>query len=308
MLTVLLGAVGSTKIVLQEMQRAGHPPALLATLPPDAGPRRHADYVDLSQLTGPETEIVHIFDSNDPDFVARIGALAPDIIFVIGWSQIVGPAVRGTARRHCVGFHPTKLPALRGRAAIGWTLLLGVEETGASLFELGEGADDGALLAQECFAIDPRENVASLFAKLSDALRTMLRDVLPRLASGQVVAWPQSREGISYCARRTADDSRIDWQEGAATIDRLIRASSAPYAGAFTFTRRRQVTIWAAEPYGLPWPYHAAAGQIVDYIDGNPIVRCGDGCLLRLTRYDAGDGALTGQVRFRDQMDNEEGL
>lgn len=302
MRTLLIGAVGSTAIVLRAMQDAGYPPQMLATLTPETGRKRHADYVDLAAMTTAATEVAFIDATNDPSFVARIREIAPDIIFVIGWSQIVGPELRSAAGRHCIGFHPTLLPALRGRAAIGWTILLGLPETGATLFEICDGVDDGPILAQARIALTDRETVATLAEKLSAALADMIRELLPRLAAGTAEARQQPEHGISYCARRVASDSLINWEEGYLVIDRLIRASSAPYSGAFTFTRKRRVTIWAAKPWPLLNPYYAAAGQIVDYVDGDPVIRCGDGEYLRVTDYDAEGHRLTGQIRLWNRM------
>ncbi len=300
MRAILIGAVGSTEIVLRAMQDVGIPPILLATLEPQAGRKRHADYVDLASLVTSETQTLFIENANDREFVEHVRTLNPDIVFVIGWSQIVGSELRATARHGCVGFHPSLLPSLRGRAVIGWTILLGLKETGATLFQIDDGVDDGPILAQMKIDLGARENVATLVAKLSAALDTMIRELLPRLSAGDITTRAQEEISVSYCARRTATDSLIDWGAGLESIDRLIRASSEPYAGAFTFTRKRRVTIWAAEPWPQKHPFHAAQGQIVEYVDGDPIVNCGNGAYLRITKYDAGPEPLKGQVRFHN--------
>ena len=306
MRAVLIGAVGSTEIVLRAMQEARIPPILLVTLDPEVGPRRHADYVNLASMVTEDTQVLFVEKTSDSDFVQYMRTLSPDILLVIGWSQIVGPELRATARHGCIGFHPSLLPALRGRAVIGWTILLGLTETGATLFRITDGVDDGPILAQQQIALDERENVATLVSKLTKALEQMIRELLPRLESGDAEAKEQPVEGISYCARRTAADNLINWQGGQEAIDRLIRASSQPYSGAFTFTRKRKVTVWAAEPWQHQHAYHAATGQLVDFIDGDPIVYCGNGEYLRITQYDSGATPLLGQIRFHDSLANEE--
>lgn len=304
MRTVLIGAVGGTEIVLRAMNECGHPPALLATFEPGLGRRRHGDYVDLAPLAAPETEVAFVDNVNDRDFLDRIAAIAPDVILVIGWSQLVGAELRALARRYCVGFHPSLLPQMRGRAVLGWTILSGVRETGSTLFVIDEGTDTGDLLAQARVPLGPRETVATLGVKVVDALHGMIVDLLPRLADESARAVPQPEAGASYCAKRTPEDSLIDWREPADAIDRLIRASTRPYAGAFTFTRKRRVTIWAAEPVDLDAPYHAGVGQVVFHDDGRPVVRCGDGRYLRVDDHETADGKpLTGQIRFRDGLD-----
>lgn len=286
MRTVLIGAVGSTAAVLAALVEAGHPPALIVTLPPEAGRKTHSDYVDLR-----ESSVQYVERTGEAADAIR--AVDPDHIFVVGWSQLVGPEIRKLARGYCIGYHPTALPQLRGRAPIGWTILAGLTETGSTLFVLGDDADTGPILAQRRFELDARETVATLIDKHLEALRAMTLDLLPRLNT--VVPIPQPETGVSYGCRRTADDSCIDWTASREEVDRLVRASSRPYGGAFTFTSKRRVTVWCAEPVELPYPVFAAPGQVVTYLDSCPVVRCGDGAMLRLTETDTD---LVGQVSF----------
>jgi methionyl-tRNA formyltransferase len=46
--------------------------------------------------------------------------------------------------------------------------------------------------------------------------------------------------------KRTPEDGLIDWSNTSEEIHRLIRASTHPYPGAFTFFRKTKITIWKA--------------------------------------------------------------
>lgn len=303
MRSILIGAVEGTDIALEEMQRAGFAPTMLATLAPEIGMTRHVDYVDLAGLCTADTEIAYIDQVNDADFIARVRAIAPDVIFVIGWSQLIGPELRALAGRYVVGFHPAPLPILRGRAPIAWTILSGAAQTGTSLFVIDEGVDTGAILDQHMFDLDPRETAASLIERNKDSLRQMLKRTLPRIADGSARPEPQAPAGISYGARRTAEDALIDWTQSAEQIDRLIRAQGPPYGGAFTFTKRRKVTIWQARPLDPKAKYFAACGQICFYDEDMPVILCGNESFLRVERYAVAgrddDFRFTGQPRLR---------
>lgn len=304
MRSILIGAVNSTRIMLQAMHEAGCVPSLLATLDPAFGRARHADYVDLAPLARPQTEVAFVSDINTPEFLAKVEAVDPEVIFVVGWSQMVGERLHAVARRYCVGFHPTLLPQLRGRAALGWTILLGLDRTGSTLFVIDSGADTGPIIDQIEFKLGPRETISTLIAKHDVGLRDMLSRSLSGIIDGSLRPKSQPDVGVSYGAKRTAQDNLVDWSASAAEIDRLIRASARPYSGAFTYTSKRRVTIWEAEPIALPHPYHAEVGQIATYRNECPVVRCGDGEFLLIRAYDAGllDEAsrpLSGQIRFR---------
>lgn len=304
MRTILIGAVESTAVALHAMQEMGFPPALVVTFDPDTGQQHHSDYVDISGVADSGTRILRITGSiNEPAFVAHIASLEPDIIFVIGWSQIASAELRGTAKRFVIGFHPTALPQLRGRAAIAWSILLGLKETGTSLFVIDDGVDSGALLAQQTFQIAPRETAATLIGKHMTALASMLRDLMPRLADGTARSIAQRTTNISYGAKRVAGDGAIDWTRSTAEIDRLIRACTRPYPGAFTFTRKRRIQIWEATPIEPDAIWFGHPGQVVFYDEARPVALCGDGGYLRIDAFETTGQTLSGQVRFFDRTE-----
>src|SRR3546814_7519325 len=84
-----------------------------------------------SDLAG--ARVIHAADSNAPDVLEAVSALAPDYVFVIGWSQICKPAFRQAAGGQVIGYHPAPLPRLRGRAVIPWTILLDEKITASTL-------------------------------------------------------------------------------------------------------------------------------------------------------------------------------
>lgn len=302
MRSILIGAVESSAVALEEMQRAGLPPTLLATFDPATGPSWHSDYVNLADRCGPETEIAHPENINDPAFLDHVRAVKPDTIFVIGWSQLMGAELRGLARDYVIGFHPTPLPVLRGRAPIGWTILSGMTRSGASLFLIDDGVDTGPILDQYFFELSSRETARSLIDRINVSLGEMLRRTLPRIADRTAKGVAQSDENASYGARRTASDGLIDWSLPADAIDRLIRAQGRPYAGAFTFSRKSKVIIWEATPYESDRVYFAAKGQICSYDEDRPIVLCGDDKFLRIDSYEVTgrdpEFRFAGQTRF----------
>jgi methionyl-tRNA formyltransferase len=95
MRAIIVGAVESTRVALEAVAGAkGWTVPAVITLPP-ALAARHSDFIDLAPLAG-ETgaRIIHAANSNAPEVVDAVAAYAPDFVFVIGWSQICGPAFR----------------------------------------------------------------------------------------------------------------------------------------------------------------------------------------------------------------------
>ncbi|SMX47328.1 methionyl-tRNA formyltransferase [Actibacterium lipolyticum] len=291
MKSVLVGAVESTKCALETMCACDRAPALVVTLPPDLA-KRHSDFVDLGPLAEQHgIKVHHTQKSNAPETLAALRDVDADVVLVIGWSQLCNEEFRAIPRIGCLGYHPTALPKLRGRAVIPWTILLGEDRSGASIFWLGDGADTGDIAAQLVFPIDPHEETArGLYDKQLDAIKELLPPLLHRLAAGDVPRRVQDHDKATICARRGPEDGLIDWQQPAEDIHRLIRAVGPPYPGAFTYgADGTQVVITAATRSEDSARYIGMPGQI-QAIDGDTLtVMCGDGQCLNVTDWHGPD-------------------
>lgn len=293
MRALLIGAVEGTRIALNAIVACPDwTLAGVATLPA-ALASRHSDFVDLaSSAEAVGAEVIPVANGNDPDFIARAKALAPDMVFVIGWSQLCGPAFRAAMDDRVIGYHPAALPRLRGRAAIPWTILLDEKITASTLFWIDEAVDSGAILAQRFFHVAPDETAATLYEKHMIALRRILDEILPRLARGERPAERQDDRLATWAARRRPEDGRIDWSRSADEVARLIRAVGRPYPGAVTTMGDAEIAIWGAEHWPGGERHHAMPGQVIARDATGFSVRCGDGRAVRITDF----GTATGRM------------
>src|SRR5919197_5023320 len=93
--------------------------------------------------------LIETADVNSPETIAALREVEPDLIFVVGWSQLVLDEFVALPRQGVFGMHPTLLPKHRGRAAIPWAILSGLAKTGVTLFEIADGtADSGPIVGQ----------------------------------------------------------------------------------------------------------------------------------------------------------------
>jgi methionyl-tRNA formyltransferase len=124
----------------------------------------------------------------------------------------------------------------------------------------------------------------------------MLREVAPLLQSGSCPAVAQLEAHATYCAKRTPADGYIDWTSSSKIIDRLIRATTKPYPGAFTFAEHEKMVVWQAEFHDGS-RYSALPGQILYFERDMPVVRCGDGVNLILLHFEVGTAGRHGGSR-----------
>lgn len=201
-----------------------------------------------------------------------------DFALVAGWYHMIPRQVRERFPKGCAGFHGSLLPKFRGGAPLAWAILAGEAKTGMTLFELGDGIDDGGVYGQREIPIGARTSVGELVA-LAQTAAIELLDCLPRISAGELRARPQ--EGApSYALQRSPRDGVIDWTRSTGDIDRLIRAVGHPYPGASTTLSGSTVLVWSASPHVGPRIY-GTPGQIARLRDeSETCVVTGDGALV----------------------------
>ncbi|WBB71716.1 methionyl-tRNA formyltransferase [Micromonospora sp. WMMD1128] len=233
-------------------------------------------------------ELIEARNVNDPECVAAVRRLAPDTLWVVGWSQLIRDELLAVPRGGTFGMHPTLLPRHRGRAPIPWAILSGLARTGVTLFEIPDAtADSGAVVGQAVVDVAADETATTLFDKCAAAHVDLVREFFPRIADGTAPRIPQDPTRASHWPRRAPADGIIDWDTRSAWLDVWVRAQTRPYPGAFTWLGDRRLTIWAARPE--PAPAGAAAGTVLGHRPDGVLVATGDGGLL-ITEATLADG------------------
>lgn len=282
---VLVGAVESTKVALETLIATGTPPTAVVSLPGEAL-SRHSDAVDLAALSrDARTQIVFSTDINSEATLSQLKRLEPDLILVIGWSQVCKQAFRAIARQGCIGFHPSALPRLRGRAVIPWTILTRQAISGSTFFWLDDGIDTGDIAVQHVFELSEDETARSLYDRQLAAIRNLLPQVVAQFETGKPQRIPQGIEGESYCARRGPEDGVIDWRDPADSILTLIRAVGSPYPGAFTTLEGERLVIDRARACAGSGRFIGLTGQVQAFTDEGFVVRCGDGACIEVLEW-----------------------
>jgi methionyl-tRNA formyltransferase len=218
-------------------------------------------------------------DVNSEETLAFVGGLEPELVFVVGWSQLVRDPFIALAREGVFGMHPTLLPRHRGRAPIPWAILSGLARTGVTLFEIVDAtADSGAIVGQAEVLISPDETASTLFERLAEAHTELIREYVPLLLWREAPRISQDPRRASTWHKRVPADGIIDWETRAPYLYDWVRAQTRPYPGAFTWLGDEKVIVWRARPVDLDVP--APAGTVVATGSDGPVVACGEGALV----------------------------
>jgi methionyl-tRNA formyltransferase len=251
----------------------------VVTLPEPIDPNRSGQCAFDDVAAQLDAALLVTRDVNALETLNAIRKLEPELVFVVGWSQLVHDPFIALASEGVFGMHPTLLPRHRGRAPIPWAILTGLARTGVTLFEIADaGADSGAIVGQREVEISLDETATTLFARIADAHVELTSELVPQLLTRTAPRIPQDPSRASSWPKRSPVDGIIDWETRAPYLHDWVRAQTRPYPGAFTFLGDEKVIVWGARPVSLA--DRAPAGTIVDVRDEGPVVACGEGGLL----------------------------
>ncbi len=195
-------------------------------------------------------EVLKINHINDTEVIEKIKEKEIDWLFIIGWSQIANLDVLNSPKFGVIGAHPTLLPEGRGRAAIPWAIIKGLSKTGVTFFKMDEGVDTGKILAQLEIPISEIENATTLYKKVDEAHVQLLLKTLPDLISRNYQLMEQDESKATYWEGRTPADGEIKPNMSIEEVDRLVRATTHPYPGAFYYDKDgNKVIVWEMKMY-----------------------------------------------------------
>ncbi len=285
---VLAGSVGSSRLTLQALLRhRANVVGVLELVPVD--PSAISGFVRLNDVASEAgVPCVGFQNINAPEIVAQVREWQPDLLFVVGLSQLVKSDLLSVPKLACVGFHPTLLPRGRGRAPVAWLVLDGTPGA-ANFFVMDAGTDSGPILVQEPFDVSPTDDAEQVTANLEQAIVRALDRWLPKLLSGEWNPQPQDESLATYHGKRAPEDGWIDWTKSAIEIHALIRAAGRPHPGAYSYLKDRKLLAWRAELETVT-PFRGVIGRVLlnDPQRGS-LVQTGDG-LIWLSEVAWGDG------------------
>jgi methionyl-tRNA formyltransferase len=180
------------------------------------------------------------------EFIESIRALAPDVIAVAAYGKILKPALLEIPKFGCINVHASLLPKYRGASPIQWAVINGEEKSGVTIMHMAAGLDTGDMIMSEEVALDKKETAGSLHDKLADIGGPLLLKALDALEDGTASRTPQKEEEATYVTTLDKAFGKIDFNNPADKIERLIRGLN-PWPTAYTYVNERLLKIWDAD-------------------------------------------------------------
>lgn len=245
---VFMGTPDFSVPALRALVEAGHEVAAVVTQPDK--PKGRGKEVQMTPVKQAALEyklpVYQPVKVKTPEFTAVLRELAPQVIVVIAFGQILSKEILEIPPLGCINIHASLLPKYRGAAPIQWCVIDGEKESGVTTMMMDVGLDTGDMLEKAVVPIEEKETGGSLHDKLSLAGGSLILSTLEKLENGTLVRTPQRDEDSCYAKMLTKSLGDIDWSMPAVSIERLIRGLN-PWPSAYTKWNGKTVKLWSAD-------------------------------------------------------------
>ena len=173
----------------------------------------------------------------------QLKKLAPDLIVVVAFGQILSKAILEIPQLGCINVHASLLPKYRGAAPIHWSIINGETKTGITTMYMDVGLDTGDMILKEEVSISAKMNTGELHDTLMNIGAKTLLQTIKQIAEGSVVRNKQNDAKASYAPLLTKELERINWLLPAQEIYNLVRGLN-PWPVAFSIFKGKKLKIW----------------------------------------------------------------
>jgi len=159
-----------------------------------------------------------------PDVVEKIKALQPDFLVVADYGLILPQSVLSLPRYAPLNVHHSLLPKYRGPSPVPSMLLNGDKKTGVTIIIMNDKVDDGDIVAQKEYTVQPDDTSDSLLTTLNQLGSQAVIDVIEHFDTIKPIQ--QDIEQATFTQYMEKEHGHIDITNppSAEKLDLMIRA------------------------------------------------------------------------------------
>jgi methionyl-tRNA formyltransferase len=272
-----------------ELIAKGHEPVLVATAPaaPEYGVEEE-DFAGLAARLGAE---FYTTSSGKPaGLLHALRDAKPDIAISFNWPSLIGAETIAVVPHGILNAHPGDLPRFRGNACPNWAILAGERQVVLTVHAMNGELDAGPIHVRAAMPLEETTYIGDVYKWLADTMPGLFLRAMSSIENGTArpVDQPQDPALSLRCFPRIPEDSLIDWSADAESISRLVRASTEPFSGAYTFLGAERLTVWRMRKDVLRFRWLGRPGQVAhrDKTSGEVSVLTGkDAIVLQEVEY-----------------------
>jgi methionyl-tRNA formyltransferase len=209
--------------------------------------------------------------------VTLIQRLAPHIIVVAAYGQILPLRILDIPQHGCINVHGSLLPKYRGAAPINWALIKGENKTGVTTMLMSKGLDEGDILLQRSLVIDPYENAGDLHDRMAHLGAEVLMTTIGQWKNKAITPRRQQDSEATFAPSLRKEDGNLDWHKSAEALYNQVRGMN-PWPVAHTLLDGKTLRVFRA----LMGPVQGVRepGTVINVSDEGIVVATGKGALV----------------------------
>jgi len=240
---------------------------------------KHGDFECLAKESGAAFFMVK--SVNNEELIKIVKENKIRVAISVNWKYTIPKSFLDLFECGILNFHLGNLPDYKGNATVNWTIINGESYINGNIHKMDPELDAGDVVARKAIPITSETYIAEVLKQAEADVPALYEEAIQKVLTDPNSYEVKGTVRGSRCYPRLPEDSQINWHQAAEDVCRLVRASSHPYKGAFSYMNDEKITIWKARAVMPQDKFFAIPGHVValNKASNSIMVACTDGLL-----------------------------
>ncbi|MBL7738577.1 MAG: hypothetical protein JNK14_05110 [Chitinophagaceae bacterium] len=258
---------------------------------------KHTDFESLAKDAG--AAFFMIKSVNNEELIRIVKENKIRVAISVNWKYTIPKNFLDLFECGILNFHLGNLPDYKGNATVNWTIINGESYINGNIHKMDPELDAGDVVARKSIPISTETYIADVLKQAEADVPVLYEEAISKVLISPAAYEVKGTVKGSRCYPRLPEDSQVNWNMPAENICRLVRASSHPYKGAFSYLNGEKIVIWKARPVVPEDKFFAIPGHVVSLNKsaGTVLVACTENSMLELQEIEK-DGQVMPPAEF----------
>jgi methionyl-tRNA formyltransferase len=240
---------------------------------------KHTDFEQLAKEAGATFFMIKSLNNEELTGIVKDNKIRAAIS--VNWKYTIPKSFLDLFECGILNFHLGNLPDYKGNATVNWTIINGETYINGNIHKMDPELDAGDVIARKAIPITSQTYIADVLKQAETDVPVLYEEAIKKVMAEPNAYEVKGTVRGSRCYPRLPEDSQIDWNQPVENVSRLVRASSRPYKGAYSFLNGEKIVIWKARPFMPEDKFFAIPGHVValNKTASSIMVACTDGLL-----------------------------
>lgn len=183
---------------------------------------------------------------NSDEINQMISETKPDIGISMNWLTMIEKKTIEIFPYGILNAHPGDLPRYRGNACPNWAILNNETRIAITIhYMIDKQLDAGDIIVKDYYELNAEDNISTIYEYMEKKVPELFIDALNKITKERFCGLAQSDENkkILRCFPRKPEDSFILWDKSIYQIEKIVKSSTKPFLGAYTYYDKYRIRI-----------------------------------------------------------------